>query len=244
MPKSRQYRHRNRQIPCDRCRRQKVRCLMDGHPPCQRCRHTPTSCTFTNGSNDPTLSNVTPSALGPNSSPPISLATSPTNTHHETSSSQAIPPPTTGYSAYHEVTQAPASAPEDDAAPVEDWSFANASLDQLFPTQSISTQISQSLDQLDGHHYQLCGGSSDQDPWLLRHCKFDEFGFRKFLKVHIRNAGGVPTRDKIPAHFMVSEDAIYHEPRLDTRSFDDEYSLRAELMSLIPMHHGARLIRL
>lgn len=126
------------------------------------------------------------------------------------------------------------------ASSEEPWPF---SADQLLSTQYLSTQISQSLDNIQGHHYQLCGASSDQDPWLLRHYKFDEFGFRRFFKVHIRNAGGVPTREKIPAHFVVCEDEVAEAAKEETRTVD-ERSLREELMTLVSASHGVRLIRL
>lgn len=113
----------------------------------------------------------------------------------------------------------------------------------LFPELSLSTQISQSLDRVDGHYYQLFGGSSEADPWLLRHCRYDELGFRKFLKVHFRNAGGVPTREKIPAHFMVSEDQMSEATRSEIR-FGGDGDLRTELAFYVPTEQGLRLIRL
>ena len=113
----------------------------------------------------------------------------------------------------------------------------------LFPELSLSTQVSQSLDGLDGHHCQLFGGSSEADPWLLRHCRYDELGFRRFPRVHFRNAGGVPTRDKIPTHFMVSEDRLNEASRGEIH-LSGESDLRAELAFYIPADCGLRLIRL
>lgn len=232
-PKSRQYRHRNRQVPCDRCRQQKLRCRLDGQPPCQRCRRNSAGCTFTGNA---ASHNTAQTNLEQESSV---LSIDASSVLQPETPSQIPPPPPTPL---HLEDQPVAAV--DDVLPSDDqWPFS-ASIDDLFPSQSISTQISQSLDQIEGHHYQLCGGSSDQDPWLLRHCKFDEFGFRKFFKVHVRNAGGVPTRVKIPAHFLVTEDEIYDKAKADTRSFCDNEDLRAELMTLVPMHHGTRLIRL
>lgn len=106
-----------------------------------------------------------------------------------------------------------------------------------------STQLSHSLDQIQGHTAQLLGGSAESDPWLLRHCRFDELGLRSFHKVHYRHAGGVPTRDKIPVHFLVSADEL-SEPFASETRFHDTKELWSELDSLVPVVYGARLVRL
>ncbi|OBT66791.1 hypothetical protein VE03_03996 [Pseudogymnoascus sp. 23342-1-I1] len=106
-----------------------------------------------------------------------------------------------------------------------------------------STQISQSLDQIDGHYAQLFGGSSESDPWLLRHCRFDKLGLRRFLKVHFRTAGGVPTRDKIPAHFMISKNNVCKGAMAETR-ISGEKDFRTELARLVPPECGPRLVQL
>lgn len=112
-----------------------------------------------------------------------------------------------------------------------------------FSSQGPSTQISQSLDQIDGHYAQLFGGSSESDPWLLRHCRFDKLGLRKFLKVHFKTVGGVPTRDKIPAHFMISENNVSEGAIAETR-ISGEKDFRTELALLVPPEHGPRLVQL
>ncbi|KAI9148430.1 riboflavin transporter MCH5 [Paramyrothecium foliicola] len=66
---------------------------------------------------------------------------------------------------------------------------------------------------------------------------FDEYGFQKFFKIDFRNAGGVPTRDKIPAHFAVREHNV------ETSNVQDGHGW-AELASLVPLSHGGRLLRL
>jgi hypothetical protein len=121
------------------------------------------------------------------------------------------------------------------------WSTAVPTpINTILPAQSPLTQISQSLENMQGYHYQLCGVSSDADPWLLRHCKFDDYGFQKFFNVHFRNAGGVPTRELIPAHFVVTQQ--------DATSIENEaaqdQNLRAELAMMVPFNHGQRLLRL
>ena len=97
------------------------------------------------------------------------------------------------------------------------------------------TQLSHSMDQISGHTAQLLGASSEGDPWLLRHCRFDELGLRSFHKVHFRHAGGVPTGEKIPVHFLISADELY-DNGMD--------SGRARLDALLDPGTGARLVRL
>jgi len=113
----------------------------------------------------------------------------------------------------------------------------------IFSTPAPSTQISQSLDTVDNVYYQLAGASSDADPWLLRHCRFDDFGSLQLFKVHIRNAGGVPTRDKIPAHFLVGDRDVYDAARAEA-GIDYDGDLREELARLVPPETGLRILRL
>ncbi|KAI7763483.1 hypothetical protein LZL87_010548 [Fusarium oxysporum] len=95
-------------------------------------------------------------------------------------------------------------------------------------------QFSKSLDDIHGQTSILLGASSESDPWLLRHCQFDEYGLRSFYGLQFRNIGGVPNRQKIPVHFIV---------RQDEANIIDA-SLRAKLNELIPVSWGLRLIRL
>lgn len=60
----------------------------------------------------------------------------------------------------------------------------------------------------------LLGASSESDPWLLRHCHIDQLGLRSVHKMYFRNAGGVPTTDKIPIHFIVSDNKYLDHPLL------------------------------
>ncbi|RKK41474.1 hypothetical protein BFJ66_g10972 [Fusarium oxysporum f. sp. cepae] len=95
-------------------------------------------------------------------------------------------------------------------------------------------QFSKSLDDINGQTSILLGASSESDPWLLRHCQFDEYGLRSFYGLQFRNIGGVPNKQKIPVHFIV---------RQDEKDMVDA-SLRVRLNELIPVSWGLRLIRL
>ena len=123
------------------------------------------------------------------------------------------------------------------------WPTPPAHMTDIFSTPAPSTQISQSLDTVDNVYYQLAGASSDADPWLLRHCRFDDFGSLQLFKVHIRNAGGVPTRDKIPAHFLVGDRDVYDAARAEA-GIDYDGDLREELARLVPPETGLRILRL
>ncbi|KAI9044844.1 transcription factor domain protein [Aspergillus affinis] len=85
-------------------------------------------------------------------------------------------------------------------------------LPERSPAQAI-----QSLDLLNGFSSQLIGASGESDPWLLRHGKFDDRGYMLFHQVHFRNAGGVPVEEKIPAHFLISANAVYESTKETTR---------------------------
>lgn len=111
-------------------------------------------------------------------------------------------------------------------------------LPESFPFADRSTpqQAIQTLDGLPGVSAQLMGTSGESDPFLLRHCKFDDYGLLHFQQIHFRNAGGVPLEEKIPVHYLVTDNAL-HETAT-TRA------PRHELEALIPRDQGQRLLTL
>lgn len=136
-----------------------------------------------------------------------------------------------------------------DPGPIETpaaWSFLPAAQQATSPfTQWQTTpQTIQTLDLLGGFSYQVTGASGESDPWLLRHCKFNDRGFRLFHQVHFRNAGGVPLDEKIPVHFLVSADALYQSAKEKTGILSREGAAREELDALISPGCGQRLARL
>lgn len=101
-----------------------------------------------------------------------------------------------------------------------------------------------SIETLDQSNVQLCGTSAELDPWLLRHCKFDDVGMRSYGKIRIRNVGGVPVNTKVPVHFTVVDDA-FHEPiGPRSTSLKTPEVRRAELNALVPPDMGLKLIAL
>lgn len=249
---SRQYRSRNRQRPCDRCRQLKLKCQVDRQAPCQRCEQNNTSCTFSNKHVDRSTAaesarkiasqrNQDGSTVMSDPTPQAAIERPALDRNVDLTDNSMLSglPAAENSSGGSNVIR---SSSEQVPATINPLPITPPNT-SLLPELSLSTQISQNLDCIDGHHCQLFGGSSEADPWLLRHCRYDELGFRKFPRVHFRNAGGVPTRDKIPAHFMVSEDRLGEAFRAETR-LSGNSDLRAELAFYVPQDYGLRLIRL
>ncbi|KAJ5221597.1 uncharacterized protein N7469_010484 [Penicillium citrinum] len=227
---ARPYRSK-RHPPCDQCRRKKLRCEAQGNKSCQRCEASASQCSF-----DLTL---------PGRSTLPELRPSPAE------QDDSILPESTGiYDESHQITTpAPTGIPEIEP---EIQSGLNAtSVDEFFlPSQPEyhiperpTPQAIQTLDQLKGFSSQVIGASGESDPWLLRHCKFDDHGFLLFHQVHFRNAGGVPLEEKIPVHFLVSADHLYEQRKEETR-FPKRDRAREELNTLVPLECGQRLVSL
>lgn len=217
MDYSRPYRSK-RHPPCDQCRRKKLRCDRNAGNPntCQRCLQRNTPCSFNQYQpNEPSPSTVLPVSV------PLPVPD---------------PAPTPA--------PAPASVP-----PV----FSDSPLfpigtpiDLPFITESTPGrfgQTIQTLDQLPGLSTQVIGASGESDPWLLRHCRFDDRGFLRFHQVHFRNAGGVPLDEKIPVHFLVTAEGLYDASK-EATGFPKRALIRDELESLVPIECGQRLVAL
>lgn len=101
-----------------------------------------------------------------------------------------------------------------------------------------------SIETLDQFNVQLCGTSAELDPWLLRHCRFDEVGMRPHGKIRIRNVGGVPIDDMVPVHFTVVDDALYDMAESQSGRAHSLHHRRQELDSLVSPNMGLRLIAL
>ncbi|KAL1838739.1 hypothetical protein VTK73DRAFT_4254 [Phialemonium thermophilum] len=104
------------------------------------------------------------------------------------------------------------------------------------PAPSQVVQRVCSLDQIDGGTAHLCGISAELDPWLLRHCRYDEFGMRHLLGTSVRNVGGVPVDELVPVHFDVA--------KAPQDSDDSEAARRWELEQLVPPQLIERLVSL
>jgi hypothetical protein len=227
-PSARPYRSK-RQRPCDQCRARKLGCQTVGGAPCQRCRSAKLECTFDNPPPKRSrLSEPLPSFAQSVTENSLVAQTCDSNFTRESSvarsGTQSVEP-----------------------------RFPSLGLDQsnhgLSPASGIlapgrpPTQFVQSIDQLDHGHAQLFGASAESDPWLLRHCCFDDSGMKHFYKVHFRNAGGVPTAQRIPVHFMISSDGLATSIKHETRAGVGE-ATRERLNYLVPLEYGRRLVAL
>lgn len=217
-----------RHPPCDQCRRKKLRCEADQGRSCQRCQTKSSPCSF--------------NRLGSNPLPQIEPA--PDSDARYGRSEQSSP---VGVNRYTTSTTpiGPGSVINYDSSLINDPAG-----DFLLPLQSDfhlperpTPQAIQTLDLLKGVSSQLIGASGESDPWLLRHCKFDEYGFLLFHQVHFRNAGGVPRDEKIPVHFLVSADDLYDAAK-ETTKYPSITSRRDQLNSLVSPECGKRLFSL
>lgn len=264
---TRTYRCQKRQKPCDHCRERKLKCqtsnVAEGggqQQPCQRCARSNIACTFVGrprrrGGSAGGMSNYTPMEDGDGGG--VSGATAnPDNTitHHPSATpisardagiqEDGVSTPLDYTTRSHDASIVPIcdiSAPSAPAAalntPTSSTYHANGSGGR------VSTQLSQTMDGIDGHSIMLLGASSESDPWLLRHCHFDQLGLRSVHKMYFRNAGGVPTIDKIPIHFIVSDDKYLSHPLQMPYAGLGE-NARQHLNQLVLPSYGVRLISL
>lgn len=107
-------------------------------------------------------------------------------------------------------------------------------------TPTTAVQHICSLEQIEGSTAQMCGISAELDPWLLRHCKYDDFGMCRLHGTLIRNVGGVPVTGLVPVHFVVADDYAL-EP---TQGMNNGGQSRHRLDQLVPVIHGQRLYSL
>ncbi|OAA46814.1 fungal specific transcription factor [Metarhizium rileyi] len=241
----RSYRSQKRQKPCDRCRERKLRCQTDSEPPCQRCRRNNSTCTFVGKprrrppqhDRDRRGRRGRPEPMSDEHTTPHGFTVF--TRLHDGDLSSGIS------SSIDETAVTGAEKPPQVGAPGATFTrtLDTPALTGVHPHRPSTHQLAHCLDQIQGHTAQLLGGSSESDPWLLRHCRFDELGLRSFHKVHYRHAGGVPTRDRIPVHFLLSDDHLCEGAAAETR-ISSEGELRTELETLVSPIYGARLVRL
>jgi len=210
-------------------RSRKVRCQAEGDsPPCRRCEQTHTPCTFHGGR---------PSrATRQDRRMPLSIVTpSPSaDRGHQTQLSADSHNDTVPVSNAGEIiaTGSPGFLHHSDLA-----YHSRSILDGAIPSAQL--QFAHTLDGGNDKTCVLLGTSSESDPWLLRHCQFDEYGLRTFYGLQFRNIGGVPNRQKIPVHFILTP-----KYKGQAECIGRKTSLRDRLNSLIPVSWGISLIKL
>ncbi|KAJ5688521.1 hypothetical protein N7462_002913 [Penicillium macrosclerotiorum] len=225
---ARPYRSK-RHRPCDQCRARKLGCQTDDGLPCQRCRATRLDCTF-------------------DRPPPKRTRLSESVAFTDPSIELPVMPPEKPIFIQNLQDPSPHGSPTESAGrPFSSLGFGEVGgpspASGILLAARPSAQFVQSIDRLDHGYAQLFGASSESDPWLLRHCQFDDAGMRLFYKVHYRNAGGVPTAQRIPIHFMISSEDLSSTAKQETRAGMGE-ATREQLDFLVPPEYGRRLVAL
>ncbi|KAL3442920.1 hypothetical protein BJX65DRAFT_321050 [Aspergillus insuetus] len=192
------------------------------HPPCDRCRQKKLRC-----ENHGQVACQRCQASGVSCS---------FNRLQSVYSQDVVAPDYQAESAIPTIEPDPIGPPSDSYIP--DDPFAYRISERATPQQAIQT-----LDLLPGVCAHVMGTSGESDPFLLRHCKFDDYGLLHFQHVRFRNAGGVPLAEKIPVHYLVTDAAVYEPAKLSTRTWR-QLSPRDALDTLIPAEHGQRLVSL
>lgn len=234
---TRPYRSK-RHPPCDSCRRKKLRCQAEKGNSCQRCQTSGSSCTFGGLQVVHQLSEALPDAN--QASPPSARQVTAVQPVEEAN----LTVNTDDFARCHSepiLSLGPSADPDSGEVPSSE-PITTTPATYHFPERPPAQAI-QTLDQLKGFSYQVIGASGESDPWLLRHCKFDDHGFLLFHQVHFRNAGGVPLDEKIPVHFLVTTDDLYGSTKKET-AIPRSQSLRDELNSLVPLDCGQKLVAL
>ncbi|KAF4904018.1 Cytochrome P450 monooxygenase cypX [Colletotrichum fructicola] len=93
-----------------------------------------------------------------------------------------------------------------------------------------------------GANPQLMGLSSDMDPLLIRHYRFDEMGMFAFKELAIHSVQHSP----LPCQFLISQQSLFSRRREEEAGLSKGYedSFREELQQVIPLDVGRRLVRL
>lgn len=228
---SRPYRSSKRNKPCDRCRETKTRCQVVTGSSCAKCQRSGLDCSFTG---KPRL-----------------------HAHTSVQYSDGVRTPTPATDYEHRATsgapwsQSPlmpvAVGRASQRPPTNDTALSVQPTPPTLPHETdlqFNTQFSQSLEGMRGATAQLFGSSSESDPWLLRHCRFDDFGTRTFQSTQYRNAGGLPLAHKIPIHLLIEPDELHETAKDETRAYDKQISSRDELEHIVPLECGQRLVAL
>lgn len=228
---SRPYRSSKRNKPCDRCRETKTRCQVVVGTQCVKCQRSGLECSFS-GSGKSQLKQHAAVQDGLRTPTPASEYGHGATSSAPWSQSPLMPAAAGRVSQQPQVNRSTLSIqPTPPALPHE-------------TELQFNTQFSQSLEGMRGHTAQLFGSSSESDPWLLRHCRFDDFGTRTFQSTQYRNAGGLPLAHKIPIHLLIEPNELHESAKDETRAYDKQIASREELEHIVPPECGQRLVAL
>lgn len=234
--RARAYKSRNKR-PCDFCRYKKAACHLESTPPCELCIRYGKECTFVESP---------AKRRRPNEDHPADIHL-PHNNNFAISPEllswdQSLPPFFTPrahgdfkleHAAYEPLlfeqfdpVQAGLAAPANDtpeSLPMDFGSAAEPSLDAQLASNA-----------------QLVGLSGEQDPYLLRHYRYDGSNEFTFQQIRVRRVG---EKESVPMHFMIQQNklAAKAQPAEDPCSAD---TWRKEVKEMVNDEVGCRLIRL
>lgn len=261
-PTTRPYRSK-RQKPCDRCRKRKTACIQLNGIPCQGCQGARRPCTFNTfptrrrrPSQSQSMNSTSMDARSGTGSPEdiIShLYALPDRPLLQNGSLTSHEIPDLEHSHDESLGSAPIERPSCESiflsqnATREEQSIARMPEFALGPdTLGPFLQRIRSLESQNGLSAQLTGSSGESDPWLLRHCRYDEYGMCPLSRLTFRTVGGVPYEHLVPVQFIIRENSLYDHARDDLTMEEilDSAGLRDQLNNLVPESDGRRLISL
>ncbi|KAH8701582.1 fungal-specific transcription factor domain-containing protein [Talaromyces proteolyticus] len=242
--------------PCDRCRSRKIACILHGSGPCQSCWNAGKDCVFDlppirRRNNHLVRANTT--SVGSSAEYNIQinrnegLEQSRPSPHFQRQSHTQNDGPNNNGSQDVSVPRMGSQGRPDDFLSMPTTRRQSSHSEYLLQEIDRDAPVVQhirSLDQLEASTAQLFGTSAESDPWLLRHCKYDENGIRSLNRIQFRNVGGVPVEGLVPVHFLVTEDTLWKSAKKATaiRADTTPEEMRIELDDLVPPKCGWRLI--
>ncbi|KAL1301567.1 hypothetical protein AAFC00_005803 [Neodothiora populina] len=235
--RSRAYKSRNKR-PCDFCRYKKAACHLEADPPCELCIRYGKECTFVESP---------AKRRRPNEERRSSEILLPTNNNFDISSEllswEQQLPPFLPPSLHSDFTFDP---PVYEPLMFEQFDPVQAGLappandtPQSLPLDP-SCAGEPSLDSQTSSHSQVVGLSGEQDPYLLRHYRFDGNNEFTFQQIRMRRVG---ENDSVPVHFMIQQNklAAKAQPAENPNSVD---TWRREIKDIVNDGVGKRLIKL
>lgn len=235
--RARAYKSRNKR-PCDFCRYKKAACHLDSNPPCELCIRYGKECTF-------------------NESPAKRR-----RPNEERRQSDVLLPPSSTFDISHELLSWEQQMPPFMPPPLHsDFSFEPSiyeplMFEQFDPIQAgLAAPLNDtpqsipmdcfspgepSLDAQTHSNAQVVGLSGEQDPYLLRHYRFD--GNNEFISRQIR-VRRVGENKNVPVHFMIQHNKLASKAQ-PAEGPSNADTWRRELKEMVNDEHGKRLIQL
>jgi hypothetical protein len=224
-PTPRPYRSKKHRL-CDRCRTRKTSCIIADTAPCQSCLRSHSDCTFksqlTRRKQQQQQQQQQQSTVVSSASP-VSLEVA----HQSTAalSEAELVLDLDGSHASHDLNQTqgcrPSALSSQHLSSPSNREYDNGDNFSTFPvftgvSTALTVQYIRSVDREEGSAAQLLGTSAECDPWLLRHCKYDDYGMYNVPGARFRNVGGVPVERLVPVQFLAVDDILRQRAKEET----------------------------